>query len=155
MTDLWLREIKAKNIQYVRFNKHGVHHAPCTFLSLSSLGISATVVNPTLMRLSLSRLENDSVIPSIFPSLDRQLSRTSSLIWKEGQARGEVNGHGRPKTSWCSTPSGEPVTSFHFDDSNRKYFPSFQSHNSKKAHKTHLDTLFGDSRGGKSTHHAA
>lgn len=50
-----------------------------TFLSLSSLGISATLHRPTLMRLSSSRLENSPVIPSIFPFSQRQLSRTSSF----------------------------------------------------------------------------
>lgn len=53
-----------------------------TFLSFSSLGISAILVRPTFMRLSVSRLENSSVMPSIFPSLETQLSSISSLIWK-------------------------------------------------------------------------
>lgn len=55
------------------------HQSLPTFLSLSSLGISATLLRPTLMRLSSSRLENSCVIPSIFPSSERQLSRTSSF----------------------------------------------------------------------------
>lgn len=56
-----------------------------TFLSLSSLGMSATLVRPTLMRLSSSRFENSAVIPSIFPSPERQLSRTSSWTCRQAQ----------------------------------------------------------------------
>lgn len=46
--------------------------------------MSVTLVRPTLIRLSSSRFPNSAVIPSIFPSLERQLSRTSSWTWGEG-----------------------------------------------------------------------
>lgn len=61
-------------------NKYMQIYVP-TFFSLSSFGISSKVVRRTLMRLSVSRLQNSSVMPSILPSTARQLSRTNSWTW--------------------------------------------------------------------------
>lgn len=100
----------------------GISQVSGTFLSLSSLGISATLVRPTLIRLSTSRLENSSVIPSIFPSLEWQLSRNSSLTWREweGKVRGvraqqDEGKNLKEQNSYdicvCQTPSDD---TFHF-----------------------------------------
>lgn len=52
-----------------------------SFLSLFSFGKLATEVRPTLIVLKNSSSSNSSVKPSILPSFDRQLSRTSSLTY--------------------------------------------------------------------------
>lgn len=54
-----------------------------TFLSLFNFGKFATEVKPTLIVLKNSSSSNSSVRPSILPSYDLQLSRTSSLTWKK------------------------------------------------------------------------
>lgn len=57
-----------------------------TFLSLFNFGKFATEAKPTLIVLKNSSSSNSSVRPSIFPSYDLQLSRTSSLTWEENNA---------------------------------------------------------------------
>lgn len=51
-------------------------------MSLFNFGKFATEVKPTLIVLRNSSSSNSSVRPSIFPSYDLQLSRTSSFTWK-------------------------------------------------------------------------
>lgn len=58
-----------------------------TFLSLFNFGKFATEVKPTLIVLKNSSSSNSSVRPSILPSYDLQLSRTSSLTWKKEQCK--------------------------------------------------------------------
>lgn len=62
-----------------------------TFLSLFNFGKFATEVKPTLIVLKNSSSSNSSVRPSILPSYDLQLSRTSSLTWKKRETRKEVS----------------------------------------------------------------
>lgn len=139
----------------------GISQVSGTFLSLSSLGISATLVRPTLIRLSTSRLENSSVIPSIFPSLEWQLSRNSSLTWRkgEGKVRGvrvqQDDGKNLKKLTnfflsydicACQTPSDDTfhVLPWWFI---QKVFSPIKSDKSKRKPKmNHLDKMC-DSRG--------
>lgn len=58
-----------------------------TFLSLFNFGKFATEVKPTLIVLRNSSSSNSSVRPSIFPSYDLQLSRTSSFTCKGRKSR--------------------------------------------------------------------
>lgn len=58
-----------------------------TFLSLFNFGKFATEVKPTLIVLRNSSSSNSSVRPSIFPSYDLQLSRTSSFTCKGQKSR--------------------------------------------------------------------
>lgn len=60
-----------------------------TFLSLFNFGKFATEVKPTLIVLRNSSSSNSSVRPSIFPSYDLQLSRTSSFTCKRGEKEGK------------------------------------------------------------------
>lgn len=56
-----------------------------TFFSFPSFGRLDTEIKPTFIKLRNSRLTNSAVRPSIFPSTDRQLSRTSSRTWKNNK----------------------------------------------------------------------
>ena len=49
-----------------------------TFFNLGSLGRFETEIKPTFIKLRNSKFTNSAVKPSIFPSFDLQLSRTSS-----------------------------------------------------------------------------
>ena len=61
------------------WNHHQILSIKLTFLRLANLGNPFNDVRPTLMILSDSNTENESVRPSI--ACDLQLSRFSSLIW--------------------------------------------------------------------------
>ena len=66
-----------------------------TFFNLGSLGRFETEIKPTFIKLRNSKFTNSALKPSIFPSFDLQLSRTSSRTRRRDLA--EV----RPPSEGC------------------------------------------------------
>lgn len=77
--------------------KHTRSSALFTFLSLFNFGKFATEVRPTLIVLKNSSSSNSSVRPSILPSFDRQLSRTSSFTWKGKEGVNQLGEESGPR----------------------------------------------------------